>query len=99
MLGQRYEEGLGIESDYPKAANWHQRASEQGFAAAQWSLGLLYLRNKGVPQDYAKSYFWLSLASSAYSADNDQSLRKQLAADRNSAAKHLTKSKLLRFRD
>jgi TPR repeat protein len=95
MLGQRYESGIGIDTDYAKAAIWYQKASQQGFAAAQWSLGRLYAENKGVPQDYQRAYFWLSLASSAYSAGTEAPLRRLVIADRDSAAKHLTKSKLL----
>ncbi len=95
MLGYRYETGLNVAQSYSKAAALYRKAADQGYAAAQYSLGLLYLHNQGVPQDYRKAYFWLNLASSAYSDKSEGSLERNVVSARNSAAQHLTKSSLL----
>jgi TPR repeat protein len=41
VLGLLYQNGLGCQSDKDKAVKWYSRAAEQGFAAAQYSLGAL----------------------------------------------------------
>jgi hypothetical protein len=69
-------------------------AAEQGNAAAQNHLGSLYADGRGVPQDYAEAYFWLSLASASgsHSTTNDMD-------DRELAASHLTKTVLLQTQE
>jgi TPR repeat protein len=98
-VGYCYEEGKGVQQDFGSAAEWYQKASEQGLAIAQWPLGLLYEQGQGVPQDYEKAYFWLSLAASAYSEQNEGVLRRQVVSARNDAARHLTKTKLIQVQE
>ena len=45
--------GQILENDPEMAAGWFFRASEQGYADAQFNLGLLYANGEGVPQDMA----------------------------------------------
>ncbi len=41
-LGWMYEKGQGVEQDYTKAVSWYRKAAEQGYAEAQFNLGLIY---------------------------------------------------------
>ena len=55
-----FESGLkAYESgDYAAALKEWQPLAEQGAPHAQYDLGLLYARGKGVPQDFAKAAEW-----------------------------------------
>jgi TPR repeat protein len=68
-LGQRYEDGEGVEQNYKLAAEWFRRAAEHvpdlgGAGQGRNRLGLLYLEGLGVPLDYVRAYFWFSLNGS-----------------------------------
>ena len=41
----------------------YRKAAEQGDAAAQYNLGLMYANGRGVPQDYVEAHKWLNLAA------------------------------------
>jgi uncharacterized protein len=69
------------------AAKWYRRAAEQGNSLAQNHLGSMYADGRGVPQDYAEAYFWLSLASASGSHSSTNGID-----DRDLAASHLTKT-------
>ncbi|MNG33183.1 Localization factor PodJL [compost metagenome] len=45
-----------------QAVSWYRKAAEQGLSEAQTDLGLAYATGKGVPQDHAQAYIWLSVA-------------------------------------
>lgn len=47
--------GQILENDPEMAAGWFFRAAEQGYADAQFNLGLLYASGEGVPQDMAQA--------------------------------------------
>ena len=69
MLAQSIlsEKERGIESmpiNKEEAINLIHKSAEQGFPPAQYVLGKFYLEGSGVPQDYAKAYFWLNIAAS-----------------------------------
>ena len=62
-LGCMYFEGKDVEQDYGKAAEWFQKAAEQGHANAQRYLGYMYYHGKGVEQDYGKAAeYWRKAA-------------------------------------
>ena len=48
--------------DNAQALRWFAAAANQGLAAAQRNLGLLYERGAGVPQDKVAAAKWLILA-------------------------------------
>ncbi|OAV33951.1 tetratricopeptide repeat protein [Moraxella catarrhalis] len=54
-----YVEGLGVRQDYQKAVEWYTKAAGQGYAGAQFNLGLMYYKGLGVRQNKstAKHYF------------------------------------------
>ncbi|MEQ1674023.1 MAG: tetratricopeptide repeat protein, partial [Candidatus Nitrotoga sp.] len=45
------------------AIKWYRLAAEQGLAAAQFSLGLMYHEGKGVPQNFEEAMKWARLAA------------------------------------
>ena len=55
--------------DYAQAVTWYRKAAEQGNAAAQWGLGLLYVRGQGIPQDYTQADGWFRKAAEQGRAD------------------------------
>ncbi|MFL5047776.1 MAG: tetratricopeptide repeat protein, partial [Xanthobacteraceae bacterium] len=46
-----------------KAVTWLRLAADQGDAAAQFRLGLMYSEGQGVPQDHAEAARWYRLAA------------------------------------
>ena len=42
---------------------WFRLAALQGYAPAQYNLGLMYDKGQGVPQDYAEAVKWFRLAA------------------------------------
>ena len=49
--------------DKAEAAKWYLKAAYQGFALAQYNLGVMYGNGEGVPEDYMRAYAWLNLAA------------------------------------
>ena len=45
------------------AERWYRKAAEQGHAAAQNNLGLIYGKGRGVPQDDAEAVKWFRKAA------------------------------------
>jgi TPR repeat protein len=75
ILGNMYSQGQGVELDYTEAGRWWLKAADQGNAAAQFNLGLQYVKGVGVAQDYAR--WFRKAASQGYEAaqDNLKALR------------------------
>jgi TPR repeat protein len=63
-IGYLYFKGLGVPQDDAEAANWFQRAAEQGQPEAQLFLGMLSYQGKGTEQSYVLAYKWCELAQS-----------------------------------
>ena len=66
--------GLGVPQDYKEAVKWSRLAAEQGYASAQYNLGLMYNNGNGVPQDYAEAVKWYRLAAEQGDADAQYNL-------------------------
>jgi len=49
--------------DYDTALKEFRPLAERGKAVAQWSLGFMYERGQGVPQDYQEAMMWYRLAA------------------------------------
>jgi TPR repeat protein len=61
--GVRYSAGTGGASkDYAQAAQYFQKAAEQGYPLAQTQLGFLFQFGLGVQQSYAQSRLWFQKA-------------------------------------
>ena len=52
-------------------------AAKQGNPAAQSSMGMIYKRGRGLPQNYILAYMWISV--SAHDPDYEAVARKDLA--------------------
>jgi TPR repeat protein len=52
----------GGASYYAKAASFFQMAAEHGDPVAQFNLGRLYFKGKGLPQNAQEAFFWVLLA-------------------------------------
>ena len=51
------------------ALGWFKLGAEQGYANAQYNLGILYANGFGVTQDYARAYMWWNIAASKGNTD------------------------------
>lgn len=59
LIGSAYYQGNGVpELDYTQARFWLSKAAEQGHAASQAILGIMYEWSFGVKQDYAQALEW-----------------------------------------
>jgi uncharacterized protein len=61
-LGIMYYEGNSVPQDFNEAAKWFTKASEQGYAPAQYNLGVIYESDLGV-QDYNEAVKWYTKAA------------------------------------
>ena len=48
FLGRCYEMGRGVKQDFKMAAEWYTKASQLGYAPAQWRMGLFLENGTGV---------------------------------------------------
>ena len=58
-----YANGLGVPEDDAEAVRWLRLAAGQGYAAAQFTLGLWHDHGLGVPQDDIEAVRWYRLAA------------------------------------
>ncbi len=58
-----YYESSGVEQNYQKAFSCVQKVANQGYADAQFSLGIMYGSGVGINQDYEKAMQWYLLAA------------------------------------
>ena len=65
VAAQDYQKGYDAYNagDYATVLQEWRPLAEQGNAAAQFNLGLMYYNGKGVPQDYAEAVKWWRLAA------------------------------------
>ena len=67
MLGCCYNGDHGYPRDPAKAAKWWEKAAENGYADAEFCVGLICFQGEGVPRDVAAAAKWWRKA-----ADSDQ---------------------------
>ena len=53
----------GVIQDYAEAEKWYRLAAEQGWADAQYNLGVMYGRGEGVLMSIVISHMWFDIAS------------------------------------
>lgn len=66
--------GKTLSNDPEKAAAWFHRSAAQGYADAQFNLGLLYANGEGVPKDPAKAVELFQKAADQDNADAQNNL-------------------------
>lgn len=100
-LGNFYFYGLplvGIEPDYSLAAEWYEKAAENGLDHAQNNIGNMYARGIGVAQNYEKAFYWYSQAAERLNQEamsnvaNCYYLGRGVELDYNKAAEFHTKA-------
>jgi localization factor PodJL len=64
-LGSRYAEGRAIARDPKLAAQWFEKAANQGLASAQYRIGSIYEKGIGVTRDFNISKTWYQRAADA----------------------------------
>jgi TPR repeat protein len=69
-----YGGGHGVQRDDAKAVKWLHLAAEQGEAAAEFNLGVIYAEGRGVPQDNAEAEKWYRLAAEQGNAPAEYNL-------------------------
>ena len=74
-----YANGDGVSLDYAEAVKWYRLAADQGYARAQFFLGIMYDEGNGVLQDYVEAHKWYNIAS-ANGHENAGNLRDAIAA-------------------
>jgi len=60
-----YDKGQGVPQDYKEAVKWYRLAAEQGYAYAQYHLGLIYYQGNKVHKDYALAHMWWNICGSS----------------------------------
>ena len=58
-----YRNGEGVPQSDRQAVAWYSKAAEQGFAHAQYNLGMMYNNGAGVSQNRDKAREWLRKAA------------------------------------
>jgi TPR repeat protein len=58
-----YRDGQGVEQDFEEAVKWCQKAADQGYAPAQYNLGVMYRQSEGVEQDFKEAVKWFQKAA------------------------------------
>ena len=61
--GQDYKLGRGVEKDLARAAEWFGKAANQGYAPAQYAMGLAMEFGQGAPKDPARAAGWYEKAA------------------------------------
>ena len=69
-----YDNGFGVPENDAEAVKWFRLAAEQGFANAQFSLGVMYANGEGVLKDDAEAVKWFRLAADQGFADAQAAL-------------------------
>ena len=57
-LGMMYEQGICVAKSIEKEFELYTQAANQGHACAQYNLGLLHAKGKGVDQSYELAREW-----------------------------------------
>ena len=57
-----YDNGEGVPENDAEAGRWYRAAAEQGYASAQFNLGLMYANGEGIPENDVLAYAWINLA-------------------------------------
>ncbi|MBR0185914.1 MAG: sel1 repeat family protein, partial [Synergistaceae bacterium] len=69
-LGDKYY----YAKNYEEAVKWYHKATEQGYAPAQFNLGFMYCAGYGARQDYQEALKWYRKAAEQGNADAQTNL-------------------------
>ncbi len=71
--------------DDKTAVKWYTLAAEQGYASAQYNLGLMYVEGEGVIQDNVYAHMWWNIAASSGESESEKA-----SANRDIVAEEMT---------
>ena len=78
--------GDGLPQDAAEAVKWYRKAADQGYAKAQYNLGVCYTQGTGGPQDSAEAVKWYRNAAEQnfpmHSTTSESAMRKATACPR-----------------
>lgn len=69
ILGNLYEQGLGVKQDYQSALSWYQKAGAQDSPEGQYNAGLFYYNGTGVDRNYRAAFEWFTDAANSESIE------------------------------
>lgn len=65
-----YQYGTGkVKRDFKKSRKYQMKAAKEGYAAAQYDMGVIYAKGLGVKKDYKEAVKWFQLATNQGHAD------------------------------
>lgn len=67
---------FGVPMDKAEAATWYRKSADQGYANAQYNLGVLYLHGQGVKADREAAIRWLQMAAGQNHQPAKEALQK-----------------------
>ena len=73
--------GAYADGDYPQAAEYFKKSSEDGNMVADWYLGHMYRLGQGVPMDQATAYSYYSRVAENYDPDEPDKNRLRIVID------------------
>jgi len=81
---QQFQQGFEatIKQDDFEAVKWYRQAAEQGYAQAQYNLGVMYYNGRGVKQDDFEAVKWYRKAAEQGDADAQANLGSAYGAGR-----------------
>lgn len=68
-LGLMYQQGQGVDRDYPKAIGWYREAAEQNYMDAQVNLGRMLYNVSWLHKNYDEAIKWFSRAAEQNNAE------------------------------
>ena len=68
-------------------------AAEQGYAHAQFNLGLMYALGQGVPKDYVQAYAWVNIGAAQIGDEKSGKALESIAEEMTASA--ITKAQSL----
>ena len=80
-------QGQGVPQDYKTAVKWYRLAAEQGYADAQYNLGVMYGMGTGIIQDWVYAHMWGIIAAS--NGNEDGAKLRDIAAEEMTPCPHL----------
>ena len=76
-IGNDYYSGNnGKDRDYSEALKWYRKAAEQGISSAQYNLGRMYEKGRGVLKDKNEALKWYKQAAEKGNADAQKALQR-----------------------
>ncbi len=77
VKGDDFYFGRGVEKDDAEAVKWYRKAADQGYALAQYNLGVMYANGRGVVKDDAEAVKWYRKAAEQGNEDAEKALRRR----------------------